>query len=79
VGGDGVEFRAGLAEDLPVEDGTADVVISNGVFNLCADKGAVLREAHRVLRPGGWLQFADIANGAPVPPEALREIDLWTG
>jgi SAM-dependent methyltransferase len=74
-----VEFREGLAEALPVEDGWADVVISNGVINLCADKGAAFSEIHRVLRPGGWLQFADIANGRPVPPEALRDIDLWTG
>ncbi len=54
-------------------------MISNGVINLCADKRAVFAEIHRVLRPGGWLQFADIANGRPVPPEALRDIDLWTG
>jgi SAM-dependent methyltransferase len=74
-----VEFRGGLAESLPVEGGWADVVISNGVINLCADKRAVFAEIHRVLRPGGWLQFADIANGRPVPPEALRDIDLWTG
>ena len=74
-----VEFREGLAERLPVEDGWADVVVSNGVINLCADKRAVFDEIRRVLRPGGWLQFADIANGRPVPPEALRDIDLWTG
>jgi SAM-dependent methyltransferase len=74
-----VEFREGLAESLPVEDGWADVVISNGVINLCADKRAVFDEIRRVLKPGGWLQFADIANGRPVPPEALRDIDLWTG
>jgi arsenite methyltransferase len=74
-----VEFREGLAEALPVETGSADVVISNGVINLCADKQAVFAEIHRVLRPGGRLQFADIANGRPVPPEALRDIDLWTG
>ncbi|HEX9529568.1 MAG TPA: methyltransferase domain-containing protein [Acidimicrobiales bacterium] len=74
-----VEFRQGLAEQLPVEDGWADAVISNGVINLCADKKAVFTEIYRVLRPGGWLQFADIANGRPVPPEALRDIDLWTG
>jgi SAM-dependent methyltransferase len=74
-----VEFCEGLAEDLPVEDGWADAVISNGVINLCADKKAVFDEIHRVLKPGGWLQFADIANGRPVPPEALRDIDLWTG
>jgi len=74
-----VEFREGLAESLPVDDGWADVVISNGVVNLCADKRAAFAEIHRVLRPGGVLQFADIANGRPVPPEALRDIDLWTG
>ena len=76
---DHVEFRDGLAEALPAEDSWADVVISNGVINLCADKRAVFAEIHRFLRPGGWLQFADIANGRPVPPEALRDIDLWTG
>src|SRR4051794_5203656 len=74
-----VEFCEGLAETLPVEDGWADAVISNGVINLCADKKAVFEEIFRVLRPGGQLQFADIANGRPVPPEALRDIDLWTG
>jgi len=79
LGLDQVEFRAGLAESVPVEDSWADVVISNGVINLCADKHAVLSEIRRVLRPGGWLQFADIANGLPVPEGALRDIDLWTG
>jgi SAM-dependent methyltransferase len=74
-----VQFRHGLAEALPVEDAWADVVISNGVINLCADKQAVFAEILRVLRPGGRLQFADIANGQPVPAEALRDIDLWTG
>jgi len=74
-----VEFREGLIEDLPVEDGWADVVISNGVINLCADKNRVFSEIRRVLRPGGILQFADIANGRPVPEPAVRNIDLWTG
>ncbi len=74
-----VEFRHGLAEALPVADGWADVVISNGVINLCADKQAVFAEIFRVLRPGGRLQFAEIGNGRPVPAEALRDIDLWTG
>ena len=74
-----VEFREGLAEELPVDDGWADAVISNGVINLCADKHAVLSEIQRVLKPGGWLQFADIAIGRPVPEGALRDIDLWTG
>src|SRR5689334_5500716 len=74
-----VQFREGLAEALPIDDGWADVVISNGVINLCADKRAVFAEIRRVLRSGGRLQFADIANGRPVPVEAMRDIDLWTG
>lgn len=73
-----VEFREGLLEHLPVADGWADVVISNGVINLCADKKQVFREIWRVLRPGGWLQFADIANGKAMPDSATSNIDLWT-
>jgi arsenite methyltransferase len=73
-----VEFRKGIIEDLPVEDDWADVVISNGVINLCADKRRVFNEVMRVLRPGGRLQFADIATGKTVPETALRNIDLWT-
>ena len=72
-----VEFRYGLAEDLPVASGWADVV-SNGVINLCADKRSVFNEIFRVLRPGGHLEFADIANGRPVPEAAVQNIDLWT-
>jgi arsenite methyltransferase len=74
-----VEIREGLAEHLPVADGWADVVIANGVINLCVDKASVFAEIHRVLRPGGRLQFADIANGNPVPAAAMRDVDLWTG
>ena len=73
------EFREGLAEQLPVPDGWADAVISNGVINLCADKWSVFGEIFRVLRPGSVLQFADIANGRLVPAEAIADIDLWTG
>ena len=73
-----VEFREGIAENLPVEDEWADVVISNGVINLCANKRATFSEIFRVLRPGGRLQFADIANGKPVPEAAIQNIDLWT-
>jgi arsenite methyltransferase len=73
-----VEFREGLAEQMPIADGWADVVISNGVINLCADKKATFSEIFRVLRPGGRLQFADIANGKPVPESAIRNVDLWT-
>ena len=79
LGYDSVEFCEGLAEDLPVDDGWADVVICNGVINLCPDKQVVIGEIFRALRPGGTLQFADIANGRPVPEEAMRQIDLWTG
>ena len=75
---DHVEFREGIAENLPVEDEWADVVISNGVINLCANKKAIFLEIQRVLRPGGHLQFADIANGKPVPEAAIQNIDLWT-
>ncbi len=73
-----VAFREGLIEEMPVEDDWADAVISNGVINLCADKRLVFSEIMRVLRPGGRLQFADIANGKPVPEAALRNVDLWT-
>ncbi|MEM1436460.1 MAG: methyltransferase domain-containing protein [Pseudomonadota bacterium] len=73
-----LSYRQGLLEALPVASESVDVVISNGVFNLCADKQAVLSEAFRVLKPGGWLQFADIANGAPVPAAATSNVDLWT-
>lgn len=78
IGFDQVEFRQGLAENLPVEDGWADVVISNGAINLCADKRSVFTEIYRVLRPGGHLEFADIANGRPVPEVAIQDIDVWT-
>jgi arsenite methyltransferase len=78
LGYDHVEFREGLAEELPIEGSWADVVISNGVINLCADKRRVFAEISRVLKPGGRLQFADIANGKPVPESAIRNIDLWT-
>jgi SAM-dependent methyltransferase len=78
IGFDHVEFREGLAEDLPVESEWADAVISNGVINLCADKRSVFGEIFRVLRRGGYLEFADIANGRPVPEAAVQNIDLWT-
>jgi len=78
MGVENLEFREGIIEELPVETGWADVVISNGVINLCADKKRVLEEINRVLKPGGHLQFADIANGKPVPESAIADIDLWT-
>jgi SAM-dependent methyltransferase len=74
-----VEFREGLAEQLPIDNGWADVVISNGVINLCSDKKSAFSEIYRVLRSGGRLQFADVANSKPVPESAIRNIDLWAG
>jgi SAM-dependent methyltransferase len=73
-----VEFRTGILEQLPVDDGWADVVIANGVLNLVADKVHALQEARRVLRSGGILQFADIAVGREVPHAARCDIELWT-
>jgi arsenite methyltransferase len=74
-----VEFREGFGEALPVEDGWADVVISNGVLNLMPDKDAALREMARVLNPGGRLQIGDILVQKPVPQDAKEDISLWTG
>ncbi len=74
-----VAVRAGYAEALPVPDQTADVVISNGVINLCPDKQQVFREMYRVLKPGGRLQVGDILVHLPVPQEAKDDIDLWSG
>ena len=74
-----VEFREGLGEALPVEDGWADAVISNGVLNLMPDKDAALREIARVLQPGGRLQLGDILVQKPVPDSAKNQVDLWTG
>ncbi|MBA2365336.1 MAG: methyltransferase domain-containing protein [Actinobacteria bacterium] len=74
-----VEFREGLIEDLPIESEWADVVISNGVINLCPDKLRVYKEIHRVLKPGGRMTIADICVEKPVPEGALKDIDLWTG
>jgi len=64
---------------FPVEDGWADVVISNGVLNLMPDKDAALQEMSRVLKPGGRLQIGDIQVQKAVPESAKRKIDLWTG
>jgi SAM-dependent methyltransferase len=79
VGATNLEFRQGLAETLPVADRSADVVISNGVINLCPDKEAVYHEVYRVLRPGGRIQIADIVVGKPLPQDAKEDIALWTG
>jgi SAM-dependent methyltransferase len=79
LGLDHLEFREGLAEDLPVADGWADLVISNGVLNLVPDKVGAYREVFRVLRPGGRIQIGDVCVEREVPEAAKRDIDLWTG
>jgi arsenite methyltransferase len=79
MGATNVEFRLGYAEALPISDGWADVVISNGVMNLFPDKLAALQEMARVLKPDGRLQIGDILVSKPVPESARRDIDLWKG
>jgi SAM-dependent methyltransferase len=74
-----VGFRMGYAETLPIEDGWADVIISNGVLNLVPDKQAALKEMARVLKPGGRIQIGDILVHKEIPEEARQKIDLWTG
>ncbi len=74
-----VEFRMAYAERMPIEDGWADVIISNGVLNLMPDKQAALKEMRRVLKPGGRIQIGDILVQKEVPEDARQTIDLWTG
>jgi len=73
-----VEFMQAQIENLPLPDASVDVVISNGVFNLCPDKPAVLAEAFRVLRPGGRLQMADILLHDDVTPEEVAQKGEWS-
>lgn len=73
-----VEFRQGEAVCLPVGDGTIDLVISNGVFNLCFDKSSVLAEVFRALKPGGRLQMADILLGDDVPECEVESKGAWS-
>lgn len=79
MGAANVQFVEGEVETLPFEDASFDVVISNGVIDLVPDKDAVFSEIHRVLRPGGRIQIADVTIQNPVSEEGRRKIDLWTG
>jgi len=79
LGLENVEVRDGDAMQLPVDDGSVDVVISNGVLNLVPRKDRAIAEIARVLKTGGHVQIADIVIGEELPDSALRDIDLWTG
>jgi SAM-dependent methyltransferase len=74
-----VEFRHAVIESLPLEDASVDLVISNGVINLCPDKEAVYAEIARVLRPGGRVQIADLVVDVPPSADQQANVDLWTG
>jgi arsenite methyltransferase len=78
AGIENVEFHLGEADHLPADDRSMDVVITNGVFNLCRDKPAVLAEVFRVLRPGGRLQMADILLKEDVTPEQVARKGEWS-
>jgi len=79
LGAANVSFVEGEAERMPFDDASFDVVISNGVIDLIPDKDAVFAEIHRILRPGGRIQIADVTIQRPVSEEGKRNIDLWTG
>jgi len=74
-----VEFLKGEIEDIPLPDNSVDVIISNCVINLSADKDRVLREAFRVLKPGGRFAVSDIVVRGEVPAEIQRNMELWVG
>jgi len=74
-----VEFLKGEIENIPLPDNSVDVIISNCVINLSADKGRVMREAFRVLKPGGRFAVSDVVVRGTMPTEIQRRIELWAG
>ena len=79
AGAQNVEFLKGTIESIPLPDNTVDVIISNCVINLSGDKDRVLREAFRVLKPGGRLAVSDAVIRGEVPPEIRKSMELWVG
>ena len=79
AGATNVEFLKGDIESIPLPDASVDVIISNCVINLSADKRQVLKEAFRVLRPGGRFAVSDVVVRGDVPPEVRRSMELWVG
>jgi arsenite methyltransferase len=79
AGATNVEFLKGTIESIPLPDNTVDVIISNCVINLSSDKDAVLREAFRVLKPGGRFAVSDVVVRGEVPADIRRSMELWVG
>jgi SAM-dependent methyltransferase len=79
AGVENVEFLKGEIENIPLPDGSVDVIISNCVINLSGDKRRVLEEAFRVLKPGGRFAVSDVVVRGEVPAEVKRSMELWVG
>ncbi len=79
AGADNVEFLKGDIENIPLPDNSVDVIISNCVVNLSADKAQVLRESFRVLKPGGRFAVSDVVVRGEVPADVKRSMELWIG